>query len=135
MAQAMSRTNPTAPISALKTILMGPPLKRSLNGITRASISLLVSGYCFLSRPKIVLSSACASGTPTPARATPKTASTRRSRRSSSAAGVRGCHSSVFVGNCIPCGITPTTVAGISFTLIVCPRIFGSAPYRSVHTP
>ena len=41
LAQAMSSTKPTAPISARKTIRIGPPLKRSLNVIT-CSVDRLV---------------------------------------------------------------------------------------------
>ena len=43
-AHAISRTKPTAPISARKISLIGPPFTRSLNVITRAVMSLLVSG-------------------------------------------------------------------------------------------
>ena len=44
LAQAISSTKATAPISDRKISLIGPPLTRSLKVITRAVMSLLVSG-------------------------------------------------------------------------------------------
>ena len=44
LAQAISSTKPTAPISDRKTARIGPPLKRSLKVWTFGWTSLLVSG-------------------------------------------------------------------------------------------
>ena len=60
LAQAIRRTNPTAPISARKTVRILPPLKRSLNVISPTPRSLLVSGYCCWRRAAIADSSVCA---------------------------------------------------------------------------
>jgi hypothetical protein len=60
-AQAMSSTNPTAPIIARNTALIGPPLNRSLKVATAMRVnSLFVSGYCVASRLAMVFISVCA---------------------------------------------------------------------------
>ena len=61
LAQAMSSTNPTAPIMDRNTARIGPPLNRSLKVATAMRVtSLFVSGYWAASRPAIVFISVCA---------------------------------------------------------------------------
>ena len=117
LAQAISRTKPTAPMRARKIILIGPPLKRWLNVITTASVFLFVSGNCCASCFAMPIISACACASVTPGARREKTVMFRASRRSEFWSGTSGCQMSALAGNFTPSGMTPTIVAGVPLML------------------
>ena len=97
-----------------------PALKRSLNVWRTPTVSsLLLAGCAAASRLTTPSSSACAWAAETPGFRRAKTVRLRMSRRCCcSGVGIADTHSSALVGNLMPGGITPMTVAGSPLTRI-----------------
>ena len=126
LAQAMSRTNATAPINVEMISLTSAGFAQSLNVRTTASVCSFVSGYCWRSRPASARTSASAASRPTPGASRPTVDSIRLSRRSRAPVGCKGRQVSEFSGKRIPSGMTPTIVDGSSLTRTTRPSTAGS---------
>ena len=150
LAQAISRTNPTATSKTKSGVRTSPTISLRY-GTTLApiccplTITAYSGGYNFSTSAMTRPASSWAWAGVTPRLSRPTTVWLYSTPHSCSSAGVKasGTHNSAGPrfqrsprkGKSKPFGITPITVYGSRSSRIVRPRIFGSAPYRRCQSP